>query len=273
MAVCSNVSTHMDFQTRLLVKSIMGTFGQFLSVENGDRLHSLPDPLIFVFNHNNYWETVVVGAYLMHRRPGKKMAFICDWMFGQIPLVRWFFKRIDPIYTYSKRARFASLNKHQQTADGEAVCRACLARLHNRQSLGIFPEGARNPDPHHLRRGRKGMGEIVLRSGAPVLPVGLDFPHRRPNGRIPVFSPIILRCGRPLTFAEDSAAHRAIARDPRLAPLERRKLQFLLSAGVTHTVMLELARLSGKDYPFPPPTISPQAQSYFDNFSRKGALL
>ncbi len=265
--------THIDFQTRLLVKSIIITYGRFIRVENGDGLITEPDPLIFVFNHNNYWETVVVGAYLMHRRPGKKMAFICDWMFGQIPLVRWFFKRIDPIYTYSKKARFASLNQQKHPADGEAVCRACLARLQNRQSLGIFPEGARNPDPDNLRRGRKGVGEIVLRSGAPVLPVGLDFPRRRQNGRIPLFSPMILRFGRPLTFTGEGAAHLAIVREPRLSPLERRKLHVLLSAGVTHAIMLELARLSGKDYPFPPPTFSPQAQSYFENFIRRGALL
>jgi 1-acyl-sn-glycerol-3-phosphate acyltransferase len=255
------------------VKSIMSTYGRFILVENGDLLNTAPDPCIFVFNHNNYWETVVVGSYLMHHRPGKKMAFICDWMFGRIPLVRWFFKRIDPIYTYSKKARFASLNKHKQTADGQAVCQACLERLRNRQSLGIFPEGARNPDPYQLRRGRKGVGEIVLRSGAPVLPVGIDFPRRGGNGRFPLFSPMILRFGRLLTFAEEGAAHRAAAREPQFSPMALRKLHYLLGAGVTHAIMLELARLSGKDYPFPPPPISPQAQSYIENFSRKGAFL
>jgi 1-acyl-sn-glycerol-3-phosphate acyltransferase len=117
------------------------------------------------------------------------------------------------------------------------------------------------------------VGEIVLRSGVPVLPVGLDFPRRKPNGRIPLFSPMILRFGRPLTFTAEGAAHRAIAREPRLSPLERRKLQVLLSAGVTHAIMLELARLSGKDYPFPPPPLSQQAQSYFENFIKRGALL
>jgi hypothetical protein len=88
------------------------------------------------------------------------------------------------------------------------VCQACLERLQNGQSLGIFPEGTRNHDPHRLKRGRRGVGEIALRSGVPVLPAGLDFTRRSRNGRIPWFSPVILRFGAPLTFPEEAQAFR-----------------------------------------------------------------
>lgn len=269
----SGTLTHLDPQTRLLVRSILFLFGPILKVENDDLLVSLPDPVIFVFNHNNYWETLPLVAYLYHRRQGKKIAFIVDWMFGRIPLSSWFVKRVDAIYTYRKKARFAVLDRYQEKADGEAVCRACLDRLQNRQSLGIFPEGTRNRNPHQLRRGRKGVGEIVLRSGAPVLPLGIDVPHRSRNGRIPGFSPITLRFGQPLTFPEDCFAYQAVTQENHLTPPERTRLQLLLSAKVTHSIMQELARVSGKEYPFSPPQIPLQAQQYFANTGREGVSL
>lgn len=264
---------HLDPQTRLLVRSVMMLFGRFLKIDNEATLIKTPDPVIFVFNHNNYWEILPVVSYLLTTRPGKKLAFVSDWMFGRLPFFRWFLQRIDPIYTYRKTARFAVLDKHQEKADGEAVCQACVDRLQNRQNLGIFPEGTRNQDPHRLRRGRKGVGEIVLKSGVPVLPAGIDFPQRITKGRIPFFSPIILRFGSPLIFPEEGAVYQAVARDTRCSSLERRKLHLFLNARVTHRIMEELARLSGKAYPYAAPKTPAMAQQFFENISRKGASL
>jgi len=272
MASGTNSLGHLDLQTRLLVR-IIAFGGRLITTENDASFKATPEPVIFAFNHNNYWETLQLGAYLLTHRQEKKVAFISDWMFGRLPLFRWLIKRIDPIYTYRKKARFAGLNIHRQKADGEAVCQACLERLGNGQSLGIFPEGSRNHDPHRLKRGRRGVGEIALRSGVPVLPAGLDFPHRSRNGRIPWFSAVILRFGAPLTFPAEAQAYRRVGREPRLSPLERQKVQVALSARVTHRIMLELARLSGKEYPFAAPGISPLARSYLQKTLEMGALI
>jgi 1-acyl-sn-glycerol-3-phosphate acyltransferase len=194
-------------------------------------------------------------------------------MFGRLPLSRWLLNRVDPIYTHRKTARFAVLNKHQQKADGQAVCQACLRRLQNRQSLAIFPEGTRNHDPHRLKRGRRGVGEIALRSEAPVLPVGLDFSRQTRHSWIPGVSPVTLRFGVPLTFPDEGAAYRAVDRESRFSSLERKKLQVFLSARVTHRIMVELAQLCGKEYPFAAPRSSPLAQSYFKTTPGKGGSL
>ncbi len=212
----------------------------------------------------------MVASYLLARRTGRKLAFLTDWMFGRLPIFSWFIKRIDPIYTYRKRPRFAYLNKYQQKADGRAVCQACLDRLHNQQSLGIFPEGTRNKNPLQLKRGRKGVGEIALRSEVPVLPVGIAFSRSNNNDYIPFFSPLILKFGSPLTFPEECAAYRRVNQEAKLSPLERKKLQLFLSARVTHTIMLALARLSGKVYPFSPPPSSSLTRQYFGNTLREG---
>ncbi len=271
MTFCSRSSHYQNIQIQLLAKSIMKIFGRLIIVENGGRLSEAPDPTIFVFNHNNYWEAVLVTVYVYHAS-GKKLTFISDWMFGKLPVVGWFLKKIDPIYTYAKPSRFAVLSRYQQKADGEAVCEACVARLREGQSLGIFPEGTRNPDPRRLKRGRKGVGEIILRSGAPVLPVGIDFPLRRQTGRLPVFGSLILGIGRPLSFAEECAAYRLVGLDSGLSPRERRRLQAFLSARITHGVMVELARVSGKDYPFPPPSLPSKIPTAFKKLLRRDAL-
>jgi len=142
--------------------------------------------------------------------------------------------------------------------------------LHNQQSLGIFPEGTRNKNPRRLKRGRKGVGEIALRSGVPVLPMGIAFSRSNHNAYVPFFSPLILKIGSPLTFPEECAHYRRVTQEAPLSPLERKKLQMFLSAGVTHTIMLELARLSGKEYPFTPPQSSSLTQQYFGNTFREG---
>ena len=107
MAALPEASPHLEPQTRLLARSVMRCFGSFLSTENEISLITTPDPVIFAFNHNNYWETLLVGSYLVTMRTGKKIAFITDWMYGRLPLFSWLIKRIDPIYTYRKNPRFS----------------------------------------------------------------------------------------------------------------------------------------------------------------------
>src|ERR1700755_1701698 len=49
---------------------------------------------------------------------------------------------------------------------------AALARLREGTLFGIYPEGTRSPDGR-LYRGRPGVGWLALKSGLPVIPVGI----------------------------------------------------------------------------------------------------
>jgi 1-acyl-sn-glycerol-3-phosphate acyltransferase len=99
--------------------------------------------------------------------------------------------------------------------------------------LGIYPEGTRSPDGH-LHRFRTGVARLALRSGAPVVPVGLV-------GTDHVLSPgdgrwhrarVAVRFGPPLDF---SGRHE----DERSASVLRE---------VTETVREAVQRLSGQEY-------------------------
>src|SRR5262249_49148497 len=132
---------------------------------------------------------------------------------------------------------------YRQERRREPVLDACLARLAAGGSLGIFPEGTRNPDPARLLRPRSRLGEIVLRSSAPVVPVGIRYPAAARLGRAPRWGGRVLRPGEPLAFAAER-------RDAREAT-GRARLEIARQA--VSQVMAELQELSGKRYEIHPP--------------------
>ncbi|MGQ9921515.1 MAG: lysophospholipid acyltransferase family protein, partial [Desulfobacca sp.] len=203
--------------------------------------------IIFVYNHNNYFETVVLSSYFLSRWR-RRISFMVDWMYGHIPILGWLLQGVEPVYVYNKPARWDFLNRRRGKVTSDPVAE-CLARLAQGWCLGIFPEGSRNRHPSVLKRGRQGIGEIALRSQVPVLPVGIDFPSRRQCGRIPAFGRIILRFGEPLYFTPEITAWRQAQEDVTLSLAAKDRVRLYLSRRITHIVMQELARLSGKHYP------------------------
>jgi 1-acyl-sn-glycerol-3-phosphate acyltransferase len=78
----------------------------------------------------------------------------------------------------------------------------CVDVLRQGAVFGIFPEGTRSPDGR-LHKFRTGVARIALRSGAPVVPVGLVGTERvQPRGtkkwRV---KPVSIRFGEPLDFS------------------------------------------------------------------------
>ena len=101
------------------------------------------------------------------------------------------------------------------------------------KALGIYPEGTRSPDGQ-LHRFHTGVARLALRSGAPVVPVGLVGTdqvliagdrrwHRRP---------VAVHFGPALDFS-------GRAEDERSAPVRRE---------ITEAVRAAVQRLSGQDY-------------------------
>jgi len=99
--------------------------------------------------------------------------------------------------------------------------------------LGIYPEGTRSPDGR-LHKFRTGVARLALRTGAPVVPVGLVGTDRvLPAGeRRWRRMPIQVHYGAPLTFAgraEDERSSRALRE-------------------VTEIIRQAVQQLSGQDY-------------------------
>lgn len=229
-----------DRRTRAAMKALMLAFGPLFEVERPARI-ALPGPVLFALNHSNSTEAVLVPAALMWLRGGAPVCFLADWMYLHLPVAGWLLRRAGVIPVYRKPARWRFREAHRLERSRRPVLDACLARLAAGASVGIFPEGTRNRDPERLLRGRAGLGELVLRSSVPVVPVGIHYPAAARLGRAPWLGRLVLRPGEPLAFREERRAAEG------LGPRE----QLALARRIVERVMADLASLSGKT-PKPP---------------------
>ncbi len=146
-------------------------------------------PVILASNHVNMLDALLI-AVLVPRR----IIFM-----GKIEL--WSTPIIGPLYGLAGfipvrrfKADLGSLRKSERA-------------LRDGHVLGMFPEGTRSRKPG-LGRGRPGTAIIALRSGAPIVPVGVSgtevvrLPHsflRRTSVRVVFGRPLELPRGRRLT--------------------------------------------------------------------------
>jgi cytidylate kinase len=151
-------------------------------------------PLLVAANHTSSADPVLIGSFLNQRlkRPlnwlGKREIF--DW-----PVISWLGRHggVHPV--------------DRSGADVEAF-RAATRILTAGHILAVFPEGTRSPDGA-LQRAKDGVAVLALRTGAPVLPVGvIDSDRFWPKGRfLPRFGGrVIVRIGRPFDVATELGA-------------------------------------------------------------------
>ena len=105
--------------------------------------------------------------------------------------------------------------------------------LHDGLALGIYPEGTRSPDGR-LYKFRTGVARLALRSGAPVVPVGLVGTRdvHRPGSKRWHRAPVAVNFGAPLDFSGRQAEERSA-----------RALR-----AITEQVRQAVQALSGQDY-------------------------
>ena len=109
------------------------------------------------------------------------------------------------------------------------------------KAFGVYPEGTRSRDGR-LYRGRTGVAQLALQSGAPVVPVGLIGTEQlQPVGsRLPRLAKVTVRFGEPLEVA---------GRYDGVAPGRARR-------EITDEVMRRIAGLTGQEVV---PTYNPRS--------------
>jgi 1-acyl-sn-glycerol-3-phosphate acyltransferase len=128
-------------------------------------------------------------------------------------------------------------NQLQMDRDGPRAAQdtleAALALLQAGNLFGIYPEGTRSPDGR-MYRGRPGVGWLALKSGLPVIPVGIHGTRRvLPPGQVlPRPGRIEVRVGAPLSFPPEVLG----------APPGKARQQ------ITEQVMRAIRDLSGQEY-------------------------
>ncbi len=246
--------------TRWMIRLVLLLFGPWIELEGLERLRSLDEPVIFALNHNNAIETVLVPAALFFHRGGRGIGFVVDWMFLRIPLAGWLLRHGDPIPVYTKSARWRlfEAERRRRLASEPDVVERCRRRLEAGRSVAIFPEGTRNRSATRLGAGRVGLGHLVVATGRPVVPVGIDFPARKRLGRVPLLGRMRVTVGEPLRF--DAAGDEATSSLPsatgeRTDPSAVRSRPHRAARGrarsIVDRVLARLAELCGKEPPEP----------------------
>lgn len=241
----------LPFKRALLLRLLMLPNHLLVRATGVENLPRNGGPVVFAFNHNNSLEALMVPIWFIYRMGGRTISFVIDWMYGKLPLLGTLMEMIEPVYVYNKRSSLGWVeSKRPREAPGGTLDR-CIGKIEAGRSIGIFPEGRRNPHPHQLAKAKPGIGHILLSTGVPVVPVGIDFPVRIKQGRIPAVGRTIVRIGKPMRFDGLSADYCRLD----AAVAEERAERSRMAAAVTRRIMQQLAGLSGKEY------VHPQAQA------------
>ena len=102
---------HLNLAERITLRIILFLFKGLITVYNDELLADIKDPVIFVFNHNSRYETLLLGSYLIFMRQGKKVSFLIDWMFKYLPFAGSIMNITNPVYVYNKPSTIRFLNK------------------------------------------------------------------------------------------------------------------------------------------------------------------
>ncbi len=146
-------------------------------------------PVILVSNHLNWTDIPMIGLRLKRLTHFMAKAEL----FEKAPL-KWL---VIGLGAFPVRRGEAD---RQAIKQAEEVLKA-------RQVLVIFPEGHRS-DTHKMIAGLPGAALIALRSGAPIVPIGIYGSERfKPWHIWPFRTPITLTYGEPFTLTREGRGH------------------------------------------------------------------
>jgi len=165
-------------------------------------LSAIPDgPLIVAANHASSADPPLIGAFL-NQRLSRPLNWLGKRELLETPVVGWAMRQAA-IHPVDRRA-----------ADVDAF-RTAMRILESGNVLAVFPEGTRSQDGA-LQEARDGVAVLALRSGAPVLPIGIaDTDRFWPKGSVlpRLGRTVTIRFGRPFVVADALAGN---GRDRRL---------------------------------------------------------
>jgi 1-acyl-sn-glycerol-3-phosphate acyltransferase len=183
-------------------------------------------PVILASNHLSFIDSILIPVVAP-----RQVAFIAKAEYFESPgLTGWLMK------SFFHAIGSVPVRRGDHRAAQEALDTS-LAVIESGTAFGIYPEGTRSLDGR-LYRPRVGVGWLALKSGAPIIPVGLiDTQKLLPLGaRIPRLHRVTVRFGAPI-----DASRVAFPGEPVATNARARR-------AVADAVVTEIQKLSGQDY-------------------------
>src|SRR3954470_17249675 len=189
-------------------------------VVEGSRNVPLEGPVLLASNHLSFADSVVIPVVA----PRKVVFLAKEEYFTGTGVRGW-----------AMRAWFEGLGmvpvNRDDTRSAIDSLEVALEVLGKGEAFGVYPEGSRSRDGR-LYRGRTGVAQLALVSGAPIVPVGLvGTEELQPVGAtLPRLAKVTVRFGEPITVGSYDG----------VAPGRARR-------EITDRVMAEIQRLSGQE--------------------------
>ena len=175
-------------------------------------------PVILAANHRSFMDSLFLPLVIRRR-----VTFVAKAEYFEDKKTAWFFRGVGQI----------PIRREGGSASERALASATDV-LERGQVFGIYPEGTRTRDGN-LHRGHTGVARLALRTGAPIVPVGMTGTDEiNPIGRkLPrLFRTVSITFGTPVTV-------------DRYAGREQDRM---VLRQITDEVMFELRELSGYEY-------------------------
>ena len=203
-----------------IVKALLTPFIRvFVRVRVEGRQH-LPrrGAVILASNHRSFLDSIFIPLVLRRR-----VTFVAKAEYFDDPKTAWFFRGVGQIPI---RREGGSASERALASASEVLAAGGV--------FGIYPEGTRTRDGF-LHRGHTGVARLSLRSGTPIVPVGLiGTDEVQPvDRRMPrLFRRVTVRFGEPLDPSRHAGAD----------------VEHLALRELTDEVMYEIGQLSGYEY-------------------------
>ncbi len=203
-------------------------FHLYLKKTNGIENFPKNVPFIIASNHESHFDSFLLSISVISKL-NKKLYFLTR--FGSRDGSTGLFSKIT---LFIARPLFVNwLGCIPVLKKGGAVD-ACIALLKKGKTVGVYPEGKRNPTKT-LLTARTGVAAMALLSKVPVVPAGIIDSHKIfPIGAIiPRFRRAIINIGKPMYF------------DKYYGKANNKKVL----EKVTNKIMIEIGKLCRKKYP------------------------
>jgi 1-acyl-sn-glycerol-3-phosphate acyltransferase len=168
---------------------IAGGLGRLLFDARVEGVQHVPreGPFIIVSNHTSNVDPPLIGWATGHQ-VGRIVNFMAKIEMRGWPIIGWL-------------ATQSAVYFVRRGEGDRAAQRFSLEALAAGRPIGIFPEGTRSRDGH-LKPLKPGATFLAMRSGAPLLPVGIAGTHRMfpERSRRPHATKIRIRIGEPFTL-------------------------------------------------------------------------
>lgn len=174
--------------------------------------------VIVVGNHVSFMDSFFIPLVLPRR-----VVYLAKAEYFESWKTAWFVKSLGMIPV-----------KRGVRSKAEAAIRSGVEVLEAGGVLGLYPEGTRSVDGR-LYRGRTGVGRLAIRSGAPVVPVGIIGSRKvmPKKAKLPkLWGHVTVRIGAPMRFEKYEGKEN-----------DRRALR-----AMTDEIMAEILTLSGQTY-------------------------